>query len=72
MARRIKDPKCKHARKGIVTSHPEGFSPFNVAEGHAATNTCDRPACIEDAIEWASIISGRPAVYVPDASRVIA
>jgi hypothetical protein len=67
MSRRIKDPKCKHARTGIVTSHPEGYPGPGVA--HAAASTCDRMECIEDAIEWASMISGRRAVFVPDASR---
>lgn len=72
MARRIKDPQCKHKRAGIVTSHPEGFSPFNQSEGHAATSVCARDDCIEDAIEWASMISGRPAVFLPDATQATA
>lgn len=64
MARKISDPKCNHKRTGIVTSHPGVMPASN--ESHAATNCCDRPACIADAIEWASMVSGRTARYVPD------
>lgn len=54
-----RDPLCHHARCGIVTSgDPEGT--------HAATDVCDRPECIQDAITWAQTITRLPAEHVPD------
>lgn len=62
MATRYKlpNPKCKHARRGIVTS---GGGP---GEAHAATNVCDRPGCIADAIAWAEAHTHLSAEHRPD------
>ncbi len=53
-------PVCDHARRGIVTSGDHRIGP------HAATNVCDRPDCIEDAMWWATGITKLPAEYRPD------
>lgn len=56
---RYRDLLCRHARRGIVTSGgPE--------TAHAATDVCDRPECIEDAIAWAQSITRLPAEHIPD------
>lgn len=52
-------PPCPHGRQGIVTSGGPG-------QAHAATDICERPSCIADAIEWAEAITGLPAAYRPD------
>lgn len=59
---RVTDPICTHARKGTVTSHPDSY----VDGPHAATNVCDREACIEDAKYWVRAISGKEPHHVPD------
>lgn len=56
--RHIARPKCRHARRGIVTAGGPG--------AHAATNVCDRPPCIADAIRWAETITGLSARHIPD------
>lgn len=43
----MKDPKCRHARRGIVTT-----GDYVQGEPHAAVNVCDRQDCIEDALLW--------------------
>jgi hypothetical protein len=58
--------QCTHARKGIVTTHPNGYSPDG---GHAARNCCDRPDCIRAAISWCASKANRTAYYVADADR---
>lgn len=54
------DPKCRHARRGIVTAGDYRTGP------HAATNVCDRPDCIADAIEWAEAVTHLAAEHRPD------
>jgi len=40
--------QCTHPRTGVVTTHPE---PGSYSTGsHAATNVCDLPECIAEAI----------------------
>jgi hypothetical protein len=56
----LPEPQCRHARRGIVTSGG------GVDEGHAATNVCDRPECIADAIAWAEAFTRLPAKHIPD------
>lgn len=56
----LPDPKCKHKRKGIVTSGDPKSGP------HAATNVCDRPECIADAKEWAHALTRQEATYISD------
>lgn len=59
---RVPDPKCNHARRGIVRAgDPHG--------AYAATNVCDRPECIEDAKAWAEAEVRLPAEHVPDRAR---
>ncbi len=58
--------QCIHARKGIVTTHPNGY----VADGgHAARDCCDRPDCITAAVSWCAGKANRSAYYVADADR---
>lgn len=58
----MREPKCTHSRRGIVTS-----GAYTNGEPHAATNVCDRPDCIEDAKLWVNrIILARTAHYIPD------
>lgn len=58
----MREPKCRHKRRGIVTS-----GKYVEGEPHAATNCCDRPECIEDAKLWVNqIVLARTAHYVPD------
>ena len=60
---RVTDPICTHARKGTVSSHAKGA----YTDGpHAATNVCDRTACIEDAKFWVRATSGMEPHHVPD------
>lgn len=59
MSARRRRPTCQHARRGIVTAGGSGG-------GHAATNVCDRPGCIADAIAWAEDITGQRARHIPD------
>jgi len=56
---RVPGPKCRHARRGIVTAGGRGAP-------HAATNVCDRAACIADARRWAQARTGQPARHIPD------
>lgn len=56
---RVTDPSCHHARKGIVTAGGR-------AGAHAATNVCDRPECIADAMFWARAMTGLEPEHVPD------
>lgn len=68
---RITDPICSHARKGIVTSHPPKVALFESAPlgAHAATNVCDREACIEDAKFWVRALSGKVPHHIPDGAK---
>lgn len=68
---RVTDPICEHARKGIVTSHPPRLGMFDTAPdgAHAATNVCDREACIEDAKRWVRYLSGKEAHHIVDGAR---
>lgn len=62
----LPDPKCRHARRGIVTTAPGGYT----GGPHAAADCCGREACVEDAKEWAQAATGgMEAVYVPDGER---
>lgn len=55
---RLPDPKCNHAPKGRVSAgEPDG--------AYASTYVCDRPACIEDAKEWAEAQVRQPAHHTP-------
>ena len=59
MRYRLPDPKCRHARKGLVSAgEPTG--------AYASTQVCDRPACIEDANAWATAVVREPARHRPD------
>jgi hypothetical protein len=61
----MRDPKCSHKRRGIVTS-----GKYTPGEPHAATNVCDRAECIEDAKRWVNqTVMARTAHYVPDGAR---
>lgn len=60
---RVTEPTCRHARKGIVTAGGPG-------RAHAATNVCDRQACIDDATFWARAITGETPEFIPDRSPV--
>lgn len=65
MSARVIGPKCKHKRRGIVRS-----GDLTADEPYAATNVCDRPACIDDAIRWVNqTVLARTAHYVPDGAR---
>lgn len=60
----LPNPKCKHARRGLVSAgDPHG--------AYASTQVCARPSCIEDAIEWAEAQVRQRAIYRADAGRVI-
>jgi hypothetical protein len=57
----LPDPKCEHAPKGRVTA--------GTLEGaHCSTYVCDRPACIEDAMEWARAHHYGEPTHVPRSS----
>ena len=58
--------QCTHARRGIVTTHPDG-PPIDGA--HAARNCCDRPECIAAAQQWVASKAHRDGRYVPDGAR---
>ena len=61
----MNEPKCRHKRRGIVTSgeHIPG-------EMHATTNCCDRPSCIDDAIRWVNqMTQSRTGHYISDGAR---
>ena len=49
---RLPDPKCQHVPKNRVSAGAISRGP------HASTYVCDRPACIEDAKEWARASTG--------------
>ena len=54
---------CTHPRTGVVTSHPDG----NYQGGsHAATDVCDQPECIAEAMKWVKRYARRKAYHVPD------
>lgn len=53
------DPKCRHKRKGIVKAGEWDGR-------HASHAVCDRPACIEDAKEWAWAMTHLPARFISD------
>lgn len=54
---------CSHPRTGIVTSHPNG----RTDEPHAATNVCELPECLEEAMAWVGRMThGEPGFYVAD------
>jgi hypothetical protein len=55
--------QCTHRRKGIVTTHPDGYVP---GEAHAARNCCDRPDCIQAATSWCAGKANRTAHWSPD------
>lgn len=59
-------PPCGHARKGIVTSHPGRYE----SGPHAATNCCDRPACIEGCAAWVLALTGLPGIWVEDSPEI--
>jgi hypothetical protein len=59
---------CTHARTGVVTSHPVTGS-YQPGSSHAATNVCDRPECIAEAIAWVERMTRKPAHHVLDADR---
>lgn len=52
------DPKCHHVPAGRVTAG-------SLDGPHASTYVCDRPACIEDAKEWAYSLTHMTAVFIP-------
>lgn len=58
----LPDPRCDHARRGIVRAG-------DPAGAYAATNVCDRAECIADAKEWAEAQVRQPATHVRDADR---
>lgn len=61
----MSEPKCRHKRKGIVTT-----GKYVTGEPHAATNCCDRPACIDDAIRWVNQTAmTRTGHFVRDAAK---
>lgn len=43
----LPDPKCRHKPMGRVSAGDPNVGP------HVSTYVCDRPACIQDAMEWA-------------------
>lgn len=57
------DPKCQHVERAgrVVAGSPEG--------PHASTWVCSRPACIEDATEWAEAMTRLPAQFIPRGVR---
>lgn len=55
---RLPAPKCKHVPRGRVFAGDPENGPS------ASTYVCDRPACIEDAKEWAWAMTHQPAVAV--------
>lgn len=57
----MKDPKCRHARRGIVTT-----GDYVQGEPHAAVNVCDRQDCIEDALLWVTTKTSCTARFVRD------
>ena len=59
---------CSHPRRGRVTSHPV---PGSYVEGpHAATNVCDLPECIAEAVAWVTRMThGLEAHHIPDGAR---
>lgn len=57
----MKDPKCHHARRGIVTT-----GDYVQGEPHAAVSVCDRQDCIEDALLWVTTKTSRTARFVRD------
>jgi hypothetical protein len=56
---------CDHPRTGIVTSHPNGY----VEGRHAATNVCDQPDCIAEAIAWVERMTRKPAHHILDQQK---
>ncbi len=61
----MRQPKCRHKRRGIVTS-----GAFTIGQPHAATDVCDREGCIEDAKLWVNRQTlSRTAKFVPDAPK---
>lgn len=61
----MNEPKCRHARRGIVTS-----GPYVAGEPHAAVSVCARPECIEDAKLWVNRSTlSRTAEFIPDGAR---
>lgn len=55
---------CRHARKGIVTNQT---GPIDLTKPHAASQVCDRPACIVETGRWVSGRTGMVAYYRADA-----
>jgi len=57
---RIKQPICKHKPFGYV----ESGDAYDPAQRHASTVVCNREACIQDAKDWAEVITHKPARHV--------
>lgn len=55
----LPDPKCEHKPTGRVEAGDSKSGP------HASTYVCDRPACVEDAKEWARATTHLEAAYIP-------
>jgi hypothetical protein len=59
---------CTHARRGIVTSHPNGL-PGHDGGPHAARSCCDRPECIDAGVRWVASMTNMPGHFVSDRTR---
>lgn len=59
---------CRHPRTGVVTTHPGSYE----TGSHAATNVCDRPECIAEAVAWVERMTRRPAYHVRDTNDGVA
>src|SRR5262245_8456368 len=55
-----------HPRRGIVTSHPDGYR-WESGEAHLAVNCCGRIECIDKALAWIKSDTGREGAWIVDA-----
>lgn len=59
-----------HQRKGIVTTHPDGY-PEDSKEGHFSAQCCGAPECVRELAGEAYKVAGILGVYCPDPQRKV-
>ena len=61
----LKEPNPCRIRRGIVTTHPDGF-PKGYTGPHFAITCCARPKCVVKFLDYAKALTGLQAHYVED------
>lgn len=68
----MNEPQCpfKHQRRGIVTTHPDGY-PKDSHEGHFSAACCGDPDCVRELAGEAYKVAGILGVYRPDPQYLV-